>query len=197
MTKPNNLRGVIARHERAQAVLLAAVIAAGGRWATKTTLWKAFWWAHVESMRTLGAELTDHQIVRLPHGPAPDNGDDLLEGLVRSGQLKQRTEKRDHHRVTLFDVPDLAGAKKWVATRLRRASVGVVAEAAKKFASMTADEASQFSHKFSHEWRHRGNGQPMDIYCDLLSESDLANAIIDSREDSEALAGVFGPKSGR
>ena len=69
------LRPHFARAERAQAILLAAVLAAGGRWKRKTTLWKAFWWAHLECMKELGAELSDYPVVRLPQGPAPDDGD--------------------------------------------------------------------------------------------------------------------------
>lgn len=194
--KPRPWANLIARAERAQAVLLAAVVAAGGRWTRKTTLWKAFWWAHLECIRERGSELTDHQVVRLPHGPAPADGDQLVDELARAKLLNATIDGKETHSCEIFTVPNMERARKWVSARLSPEELSAIETAANKFKDMTSKAASDFSHKFSAEWRKRANGQPMNIYCDLVPEEQIAAATIRSREVSDALTDVFSRRTG-
>ena len=185
------LRAECARRERAQAVVLAAVLAAGGRWCRKTTLWKAFWWAHLESMRERGAELTDYPIVRLPQGPAPNDGDVLVNGLVNAGHLHRDTDENPSHPAEIFHVSNADVAQQWVRQVLTQDEISVVERAARKFKDMTARAASEFSHTFSREWRELSNGKWMSIYRDLLSKEKIDRAQSESADAQRALAEAF------
>lgn len=185
------LRGEWVRRERAQAVVLAAVLAAGGRWCRKTTLWKAFWWAHLESMRERGAELTDYPIVRLPQGPAPNDGDVLIAALVQAGHIHRDTDRNPSHPSEIFHVSNTETARQWVQTMLAPDEIAVVERAARKFKDMTARAASDFSHRYSREWRELSNGKSMSIYRDLLSKESLDRAQSDSADAQRAIAEAF------
>ena len=191
------LRPHFARAERAQAILLAAVLAAGGRWKRKTTLWKAFWWAHLECMKELGAELSDYPVVRLPQGPAPDDGDLLIDSLASSGYIVKGDDGDPRHPAETFSVPDNAKAKAWIEGRLSAQESVVVDRAALKFKDMTAREASDFSHAFSLEWNEQRNGVTMNIYRDLLPKERLTRAVEETRDAEAVLAAAFKTKPAR
>jgi hypothetical protein len=76
--------------ERAKAVFAAIVV----RWPgstppVRTVLYKAFYVAHLWLMTREGAELTAWPIVKMPNGPGPDRGSDLLQELNDAGAIVQ------------------------------------------------------------------------------------------------------------
>lgn len=182
------------REAKPRAILLASILSVGGTWRRKTTLWKAFWWAHLESMRTRGAELSSHQIVRLPHGPAPDDGERLLDCLCELDRVikKDTDPERGGYPTEVFTITDKTAAEALVRQHLTDDELVPIRAAAERFVGMTAKAASDWSHEHSREWHERTNGEPMLIYRDLLTADEAARIHEKSAAGESELRRIFG-----
>lgn len=80
------------RHKAKRLILEIIRQAKGGL--GKTQLFKAFWLSHLYYAQIARGYLTDWRIVRMPHGPGIDDGDDLLHELVEEGLITQRYESK-------------------------------------------------------------------------------------------------------
>ena len=73
--------------EAAKDVICELLAANGGMLRGKVRLNKAFYFAHLYFWRDAGGVLTDHPIVRLPHGPCIDDASELLTELATENRV--------------------------------------------------------------------------------------------------------------
>ena len=152
--------------EKTKAILIAIVRAAGGSFNGKTRLYKAFYVAHLFHFRDQRGVLSDHPMVRMPRGPAVDSGDMLLAELCNAGFL--RMSKRPNGPYT----EEVFAAEKDYPVNLSTAESESVRRAVEWIGEWSARELSEWTHEFSNTWADTDDGHPMNIYADLLSESD-------------------------
>ena len=74
--------------EKAKLLLCAIIQAAGGYFNGKTRLYKAFYFAHLFYFRDFKGVLSDHPVVRMPKGPAVDDGTSILAELQSGGNFE-------------------------------------------------------------------------------------------------------------
>jgi hypothetical protein len=161
-------------------ILAAIVQVAGGTLANKTNLFKAYYWAHLFYWQESNGLLTRrHRIVRMPNGPGVAGHDKLLRELVAEGFLEIQ-EKQGYTFRTLSPVE--VGADEERAIR----------QALAKVQGKTAIEVSDESHAFSRSWNSSGNGEGMNIYLDLLSDTEYeqqAQLLDEARREIDEILG--------
>jgi hypothetical protein len=157
----------MAPREKAKLILAAIVQTAGGSFNGKTRLYKAFYVAHLLHFRDHNGVLSDHPVVRMPRGPAVDCGDALLTELRDEGVLVLGQRPVGPY---LEEVFTLSGS----ASPLNPAESESVRRAVEWIADKPATELSEWTHEFSNTWADTANGRPMNIYADLLSESEYS-----------------------
>jgi len=170
--------------EKAKAILAKIVESAGGSFNGKTRLYKAFYVAHLLHFRDRHGVLSDYPIVRMPRGPALDAGDVLLselqaEGFIRLGQRPVGpymedvfTLARPAEPLTSAEHESVRRAVEWIGDR-------------------PATELSEWTHEFSNTWEDTPNGRQMNIYADLLSESEYAQMKQRHQQAGELVDAVF------
>jgi hypothetical protein len=153
--------------QKAKVILAAIVQTAGGSFNGKTRLYKAFYVAHLLHFRDHNGVLSDYPVIRMPRGPAVDSGDALLSELRDEGVLvlSQRPVGPYLEEVFTLSRPY---------SPLCPAESESVRRAVEWIAGKPATELSEWTHEFSNTWADTPNGHPMNIYADLLSESEYA-----------------------
>ncbi len=154
--------------EKAKAILVAIIQAAGGSFNGKTRLYKAFYVAHLLHFRDHRGVLSDYPIIRMPRGPAVDEGDRLLAELRDEGLLLLSQRPVGPYLEDVFT----AASKEFKA--LEPAELDSVRRAVEWIADKPSTELSQWTHEFSNTWEDTPDGREMNIYADLLSESEYA-----------------------
>lgn len=155
------------QRSKAKSILVAIVQAAGGSFNGKTRLYKAFYVAHLMHFRDHQGVLSDYPIVRMPKGPAVDKGDALLSELRSEGILQVGTRPVGPY---LEEVFTLARPVE----KLGKAEADSIQRAVEWIGDKPASELSDWTHEFSNTWEETPNGSQMNIYADLLSESEYA-----------------------
>lgn len=151
--------------DRAKQVILHILKQAGGSLG-KSRLFKAFWLAHLFFAKNSPGYLSDWKIVRLPHGPGIDKGDDLILQLKKSGQLALDHEPKGPYLETICRLVDREGLKDLPKAAIEAidSAVGVIA----MHDSVT--QISEWSHEVSRSWNTTPNGSELDIYSDLIPD---------------------------
>ena len=156
--------------QRAKSVLSAIILRAGGEFAGKTRLNKAFYYAHLWYFENYPGTLTEWPIFRGPYGPAIHKGDELLDELVADGMLAvgERSVGNCVERYYKLLTPDEIGVPDAIA---RAADYGVA-----KVGDRSATAVSQETHEKSREWKRSPMGAELNIYADLLSDDEYRAA---------------------
>jgi hypothetical protein len=176
------------QREQAKQVICEIVAAAGGKLVGKVRLHKAFYYAHLYYwQRGLGL-LTSYPVVRLPFGPAIDNGPGLVAQLVREGKLRLSQQPIGPYKEAVFE---LAQPFQIDPTSPRYRAIE---EAVELVRSKTAVELSEETHLYSRSWQESQNGEELDIYVDLLDDVEYQQIQDGGEQSRELVYGVFGPQ---
>lgn len=171
--------------EAAKLVIRDIVAAAGGRLAGKTRLFKAFYAAHLYYWRGGNGVLTDYPIVRMPRGPGIDDGEELLLELEREGFLRIGSQPCGPFEETVYESVGQADFEP-DDPRFRAAQ-----DAAKWVRDKTAVELSAETHEFSRSWNESSDGDEMNIYLDLVPNSDLIRIRESVKRAEDLVNGAF------
>lgn len=151
----------------AEELLLDIIAIKGGRFESKTLLYKAFYLAHLYYWEDNDGVLTHYPIVRMPNGPGLDRGDELLAGLVKAERLTRDIEPFGPYRTEVFTLVEPRAidpsSPRQEAIRKALAFIG------NKTATQVCDEI----HEFSKSWKRGASGDELSIYLDLLTDVDL------------------------
>lgn len=151
--------------ERAGQIILQILRQAGGALG-KTKLFKAFWLSHLFFAKNSAGYLSGWKIVRLPHGPGIDKGDELIYLLKRSGDITLEHEPKGPYTETVCKIVD-----KPAAGNLPTGAVEAIDAAVKLVAAHdSAARISEWSHEVSRSWNTTPNGSELDIYSDLIPD---------------------------
>jgi hypothetical protein len=151
--------------DRAKQVILLILKQAGGSLG-KTKLFKAFWLAHLFYAKNSAGYLSSWKIIRLPHGPGIDKGDDLILQLKKAGKISIDHEPKGPYLETVCKLTDPAS----VQDIPQPASEAI--ETAINIIRMhdSAAQISEWSHEASRSWNLTPNGNELDIYSDLIPD---------------------------
>ncbi len=151
--------------DRAKQIILQILRQAGGSLG-KTKLFKAFWLAHLFYAKNSAGYLSGWKIIRLPHGPGIDNGDDLILQLKRSGDITLSHEPKGPYTETVCQITEQGSQK-----NLPPGAVEAI-DTAVKVVGMhdSAAQISEWSHEVSRSWNATPNGSELDIYSDLIPD---------------------------
>lgn len=151
--------------ERAKQIILQILKQSEDGELGKTKLFKAFWIAHVLYAKKNPGYLSAWKIVRLPHGPGIDQGDNLIL------QLKESQDIKLSHKPVGVRTETVCMLLKDPPTNLLPAgAVDAIASAYRIVESQTADQLSEWSHAYSRSWNETANGQDLDIYTDHIPD---------------------------
>lgn len=170
--------------EKTKAILAAIIQAAGGSFNGKTRLYKAFYVAHLLHFRDRQGVLSDHPIVRMPRGPAIDAGDLLLGELRSQGVLTVGQRPVGPYLEDVFTLNQPVDG-------LTQDELDSVRRAVEWIGDKPASELSEWTHEFSNTWEDTANGCQMNIYADLLSESEYAEMKRRHRNAGELVDAIF------
>ncbi|MEM9352553.1 MAG: hypothetical protein AAGA92_06035 [Planctomycetota bacterium] len=157
--------------ERAKRIIIEIIRQAGGTFQYKTNLYKAFYHAHLEYAKENPGYLSAWPIVRMPRGPGIDNFDALLGELLITGKVHLASLPCGEGRQgCMFELTSLANSSEAMSDE----EVSAIRYGVSRVDGKSAAQASHESHEESRSWRETPNGQELDIYCDLLSDEELA-----------------------
>jgi hypothetical protein len=155
--------------ERAKQIIIEIIRLHDGESPTKTSLFKAFYFAHLYYAKSATSYLSDWPIVRMPNGPGIDNADDLLGELVDEGVLDFRLA-----RVGPYDAMKYSLKKSAVPADLSIEEIGAIKSAVDFVKGKSATELSTITHEYSRSWQMAQNGDELNIYIDLEPEERFA-----------------------
>ncbi|MBI3464034.1 MAG: hypothetical protein HY000_13395 [Planctomycetes bacterium] len=92
------------QREQAKQVICETLAAAGGKLVGKVRLHKAFYYAHLYYWQRGTGVLTSYPVVRLPFGPAIEDGPSLVAELVREGKLRVSQQPNGPYKETVFEL---------------------------------------------------------------------------------------------
>lgn len=181
-------RPVVETDHRTQALdLICEIIAmAGSRFNGKTRLHKAFYAAHLLYWKEAQKPLTAYPIVKMPHGPGIDGGDDLIEELEATDRVRVERDNSGVYPDTTY-VLMVAVQVQPDGPRQR-----AITQAVKWVQSRYATDLSNETHENSRSWQISRPGEELDIYLDLLTEEEYERLKEVSTRTDEAVERVFG-----
>jgi hypothetical protein len=151
--------------DRAKQVILH-ILKMAGVGLGKSKLFKAFWLAHLFYAKNYPGYLSGWKIIRLPHGPGIDKGDDLIFQLKKSGIITVGHEPKGPYLETICRL-----VKEDALTDLPEAADTAINTAVSVIMRHdTAMQISEWSHEFSRSWNVTPNGSELDIYSDLIPD---------------------------
>ena len=171
--------------EQAKTLICDIIAAAGGKLVGKVRLHKAFYYAHLYYWQRGTGVLTSYPVVRLPFGPAIDDGPSLLAELVREDKLRITSQPNGPYKESVFELTQTFQIDP---TTVRFQAIETAVEQVK---SKTAVELSEETHLYSRSWQDNQNGQELDIYADLLDDVEYQQVLQDAQQSRELVNGVF------
>lgn len=175
-----------ADREKAKQIIRAIVEESGGALFGKLRLFKAFYAAHLFHWQRREGALSDYPIVHLPLGPAIDDAKWLLDDLVKDGIIHVGTRPNGPFIEQVFT---LCGGETAELTAPERESIK---EAVEWIGGKTATELSDITHENSRSWNETVNGQVMNIYLDLLNETEYEELKARQEQAKELTDAIFG-----
>jgi len=150
--------------EEAKRIILAIIALAGGRFDSKTALFKAFYAAHLYYWNDSPGVLTTHPIARMTLGPGIDDHEAILKELEQEGLISVEITpvgpRRQNTYVTTVDA-EINGDEKQA-----------ILKALNWVKGKSASEISEWSHQYSRTWQNGENGDLLAIYLDILSDKE-------------------------
>ena len=179
---------MITQREQAKLLICEIIAAAGGKLVGKVRLHKAFYYAHLYYWQRGCGVLTSYPIVRLPFGPAIDEGPSLLAELVQDEEIRIGWQPNGPFKEAVFELTQ--------PFQIDPANVRfqAIEEAVAQVKSKTAVELSEETHLYSRSWQDGQTGQELDIYADLLDDAEYQQVLQDSQQSRELVDAVFQPQ---
>lgn len=173
--------------ERAKQIILHILKQAGGSLG-KSRLFKAFWLSHLYYAKNAPGYLSGWKIVRLPHGPGIDKGDELILQLKKSGDVAVDHEPRGPYTEIVCKLTEKSSLKDMPeeATKAIKSAVRVVTEL-----HGSVERISEWSHEISRSWISTPNGEELDIYTDLIPDDVYLERDLDLKELNEFYDDLF------
>jgi hypothetical protein len=154
---------------KAKQVILEIIRQGKGKLTGKTRLYKAFYVAHLLYAEQETGYLTAWPIVRMPFGPGIDCGDELIAELELAGMLTRKKVAEGPWKTTRYLLTGDNERTERLAAPARRA----IKQAVAFVCSKTATELSDLTHEFSRSWIEARDGQPLDIYVDIIADDEF------------------------
>ena len=171
--------------QKAKLLIVAILRESGGSFTGKTRLYKAFYVAHLYHYQKQTGVLSDYPVVRMPRGPAIDDGDNLLNSLVQEGLIhigKRMNGPYVEEVYTLIGQASALADHEWASVR----------DAVQWIADKTATQLSEWTHEYSNTWEDTPNGRVMNIYADLLDEAEYQQMKQRHQQAKGIVDAVFG-----
>lgn len=170
--------------DRAKAILLEIIRQSNGCFNGSTRLYKAFYFAHLYYYRENPDVLSSWPVVHMPEGPGIESGAALIselhsEGLIEIGQRMKGPYTED--------VYVLKSAS--VASPLSPEAIEAVKKSLQFIKGKSAASLSALLHEKSRTWKAGKLGDELNIYLDLMTESEYQEAM-DRRNRIEAGLGL-------
>ncbi|MEX0710935.1 MAG: hypothetical protein WD278_01210 [Pirellulales bacterium] len=147
--------------ERAKQII-AEIVRVCGTCPSKTTLYKAFYFAHLYYAKREPGYLSDWPIVKMPFGPGIDQGDELLDELTRADVLRPKTCS-----VGPFVAVQYSAACPGVPESLSLEAISAIREAVDFVKDKSAGELTALTHEFSRSWNEAAFGEELNLYADI------------------------------
>jgi hypothetical protein len=145
--------------KRAKRIIVELVRLAGGQFPNKTSLFKAFWKAHLAYAANQPGYLSTWPMVRMPSGPGIGEFDYLLSEMLADGWLTlAETQAGQTWAITIALGPT--------------APPSVLPEPAVESIRQGIAEGTADSHLQSRVWREAQDGKELDIYLDLIDDEE-------------------------
>ena len=170
----------------AEEIILDIIAVKGGRFESKTLLYKAFYLAHLYYWVKHEGVLSHYPIVRMPNGPGIEQGDELIEGLVRSGRITRSVEPYGPYRTEVFTLVESRPIDP------KSGRQDAVRDALAFIGTKTAKQVCDEIHEFSRSWRRGASGDELAIYLDLLTDDELVAVQTAAKEAGELLRQALG-----
>ncbi len=167
-------------------VLKTIIEASGGEFQGKVRLYKAFYFAHLFYWRDFQDILTDYPIVKMPHGPGIDNGDELIDKMIGQGdvsvsfQLNGPYKEATYKLTSRFEIDP------------NEVRYQAIEKAVKFIEGKSARELSEITHENSKSWLMVNDGEEMNIYLDVLDDEEFSLIQNNLAEAKKRMAEVFG-----
>ncbi|MEO9595374.1 type II toxin-antitoxin system antitoxin SocA domain-containing protein [Rhodopirellula bahusiensis] len=152
----------------------------GDRLEGKVRLFKAFYLAHLFYAGENADYLTEWPIVRMPNGPGIDRFDELMEELKAASLIEEESTKIGPFNAKCFRFSSQQ------TERLPAAEESAVRRAVEFIDGMTGSQLSDITHEYSKSWRDTQDGSELNIYLDLLDETEYEKVQSERRETESA-----------
>jgi len=173
--------------EVAKQIILEIIRQAGGVLNYKTSLFKAFYHAHLRFADTQPGYLSTWPIVRMPRGPGIDRFDILIGELLAEGAVETQQIECGEYEGFQFRLGRATPRR----NVLPNGATEAIAYGVQQIAGKSATQVSEESHVVSRAWREAGDGAELNIYTDLLESDEYSDRKQRSSKIAEALREVW------
>jgi hypothetical protein len=173
--------------EIAKQIILEIIRQAGGVLNYKTSLFKAFYHAHLRFADTQPGYLSTWPIVRMPRGPGIDRFDVLIGELLAEGAVETHQIECGEYEGFQFRIGRASPRRNVLPAGAEEA----IAYGVQQIKGKSATQVSEESHVVSRAWRESGDGEELNIYTDLLESAEYASRKQCSCNIAAALRGVW------
>ena len=172
--------------ELAKRILLEILRQNSGRVKATTRLYKAFYMAHLYYYQKGWGLLSDWPIVHMPNGPGIHRGLELLQELEDDGCIKISQQQKGPYLEAVYELvsPD--------PSELRGQQVEAIKAAVDFVRGKSAAELSDLTHEFSRSWNNGQNGDPLNIYVDILDDKEYERIAEELDQINQDVSAVFG-----
>ena len=174
--------------EVAKQIILEIIRQAGGVLNYKTSLFKAFYHAHLRFADTQTGYLSTWPIVRMPRGPGIDRFDILIGELLAEEAVETQQIECGEYEGFQFRIGRDLPRRNMLPAGAKEAIAYGVQQIKGKSATQVSDE----SHVVSRAWRDHVDGDELNIYTDLLSPDEYSRRTQQAAGVASALREVWG-----
>lgn len=174
--------------EKAKRIIIEIVRQAGGTLVTKTALYKAFYYAHLQYAETQPGYLSVWPIVRMPNGPGIDRFRDLEFELVNEGKLVIDAVPRGDYLASRFS---LGAHAQCISEPISSEELAAIDYGISKINGKSSNEMSKESHRHSRSWRESQDGDALSIYLDGLPDEEYGKLMSETAELKQAIEGIW------
>jgi hypothetical protein len=182
---------VMTRRDRdkqlAKQIILEIIRQAGGILNFKTSLFKAFYHAHLRFANTYPGYLSAWPIVRMPRGPGIDKFDALLGELMAEEKVTAKEIEVGEHTGFQFAIC----SEEIQSNLLPSGALEAIAYGVQQIKGKSATQVSEESHQMSRAWRECENGDELNIYLDSLSPEKYREYIDGAKQIKNQLDAVW------
>lgn len=171
--------------EQAKNLICDIIEMEGGNIAGLTRLYKAFYYAHLYYWECGTGVLTSYPVVRMPRGPAIDDGPALLNELKGEGAIHMSVQMNGPYKENVIS---LSVRRHCDPSSDRYKAIKAAIEQVK---GKTASQLSEETHAYSRSWQSGKDGQELDIYVDLMDDMEFQKMQEDRKQAEDAVHAAF------